>query len=172
MSSDLKTLVKEDLIVQKLTKINKSILSKINVDEIINELKRMLISRKYRSVDHTILENATHDVADWTGEIVSHRARLADIKFMVTDHKFKLDDMVKAVQQHITTEFSSKLKGQTVNAQKSAVASIIHRPMSTLGKLNRILALIEIVEKELENSYYSSVLIKNIVQLSQQRDTA
>jgi hypothetical protein len=156
---------RQDDIVIRLKSVEKSIRSKINVDELVQECKKMLIARKFRSYDHTILSKATENIADWSGEIASHRARLADIRVLVLNDKMRLKKLINVARNHLGATYPEYFKGQQsrVGDKKAIIDTSLTKPLSTLDDLERLWEVSNLVAKELEDSYYSSVLIKNVI---------
>jgi len=126
----------------------------------------MLLSRKYRTFDRTVLKNAVNKTADWAGEVASHRARLADIHVEAVDSKMRLDELIKLTQRHLSTALVDKTKTfGTAKAKTAAIDTSLEGPIKTKTNLDRLIKIVEIVQKELEASNFNAILIKQLSEM-------
>lgn len=158
----------KDAKVRRINKVNESIKSSINVTKLVTEMKEMLLSRKYRSFDKTINSQYAPNLLNWVGEVASHQARLADIRVIVTDRRFYLEELITTARKHLLSNYPD-LKG-TVTDKKAMVDTVLDEPISTLARLERLIKIADICEKELERSYYNAQLVKSVVELSTRQD--
>lgn len=158
---------RQDDIVIRLKSVEKSIRSKINVDELVQECMKMLIARKYRQYDGTIISKGATDLADWSGEVASHRARLADIRVQTLNYKMRLKKLIDTARNHLGATYPEYFKGQQarVGDKKAIIDTALTKPINTLDELDRLWAITDEVGKELEASYYSNVLVKNLLDI-------
>jgi hypothetical protein len=154
----------DDLVI-RLKSIEKGIRSKLDVDVLVEECMKMLVARKYRTFDHTILTDATDKVADWAGEIATHRARLADIRTMTVNQRMRLKKMIESVRGHLGANYSEHFKGQQarIGDKKAIIDSALTKPLNTLADLDRLWEVTSVVYQELDDSSTSNVLIKNVL---------
>lgn len=158
---------RQDDLVIRLKSIEKSIRGKINVDELVGECTKMLVARKFRQYDGTIISKGVVDLAEWSGEVASHRARLADIRVLTLNNKMRLKKLIDAARNHLGATYPEYFKGQQarVGDKKAIIDTALTKPINTLDELERLWAVTDEVQRELENSYYSNVLIKNLLDI-------
>lgn len=158
----------KDAKVKRLNKVNESIKSSINVTKLVKEMKEMLLARQYRTFNRTINTEYGPNLLDWVGEVASHQARLADIRLIVTDRRFYLEELITTARKHLLSGYPD-LKG-TVTDKKAMVDTVLDEPISTLARLERLIKISDICDKELERSYYNAQLVKSVVELSTRQD--
>jgi len=113
-----------------------------------------------------VLKNAVNKTADWAGEVASHRARLADIHVEAVDSKMRLDELIKLTQRHLSTALVDKTKTfGTAKAKTAAIDTSLEGPIKTKTNLDRLIKIVEIVQKELEASNFNAILIKQLSEM-------
>ena len=158
--------IKKDKILLRLETLSEEISAKVKDKKLISDIKTILKVRQYRHFDKSIFKGATNNVADWAGEVAGYQAKLADIQVFIVDHQMTLKDAIDAARKHLTHKYGSSFKGTSVSSRKADVDYYLEEPLMVLGRLDKVLKIATIAEKELERSYFSSQLVKALVEIS------
>lgn len=152
--------------IKRLFKVTDTIKSNINTIDLVKEMKTMLLSRKFRTFDKRIASEHSNNLLDWAGEVASHNARLADIRLILTDRYYYLDKLISTARKRLIGNIS---KG-TVTDKKAMADTVLDEAISVLADLDRLLQMSNIVDKELERSYYNAQFVKQVVETASRRD--
>lgn len=154
---------------RKYKKILQRVEGQLDLAALESEIRNIHFSRTIRNLKPTEINQK--NMIEASLKEVQGRARLVEIKTSLMEHKFTLEDMVRAVRSYLHSEYGIKLKGiKTRTDRKEYFERYFRSADRFLTQLDYLIEMIKTYVEDIDQAGYKFTNLVNLLEMIYQKE--